>query len=104
MSEPQLLKHSTVTFRRPVLNSAVKSSNELYAPAVCGGEVNIRRFQVTVEEIPEPHEVLCERLQYLWEHSCNVEDTLPIQMEAKKIGYILRGNRGDAFKSFRKER
>lgn len=58
------------------------------------GMVRVRRYRITVEEIEEPVEVLAERLQYLWDHSKNHHDTMPLRKEAEKIGYTLQGERG----------
>lgn len=74
------------------------STSNLERPSVCGGEVFYKRYRYTIEEVQEPYEVITGRLQFLWETSTNLADTIPLQVEARKLGYALRGNRGDAHK------
>ena len=59
------------------------------------GKVNIRKTRVTFEVIEEPIEVLCDRLQNLWDHSDNYHDYDPIQNVAKSLKYELIGSRGN---------
>jgi hypothetical protein len=63
-------------------------------PSAFNGIVRIRKKRITVEEVDEPIEVLCERLQKLWENTDNHHLYQPILTEAEKLGYKLKGEFG----------
>ena len=55
-------------------------------PTCFGGVVNVTRFRVVVEEIPEPKEAIQARLQKLWDESDNMHHMKPLQREAERLG------------------
>jgi hypothetical protein len=59
------------------------------APSVGNGEVSVRRFRITVEEIAEPVEVLAERLRGLWRGTTNHHHWDPLKAEARRLGVTL---------------
>lgn len=61
---------------------------------VHNGQVNVKRYRVTIEEIVEPQEIYQERLQHLWEASKSHLERTPLQIAAKELGYSLEGERG----------
>jgi hypothetical protein len=63
-------------------------------PSVWNGEVKIRRYRITIEEIPESVEVLADRLQTLWDLSDKYHHSEPLLNAAKRLGYALKGDRG----------
>ena len=63
-------------------------------PSCWNGCVQIRRYRVTVEEIAEPREVLCARLQTLWDECDNHHHRLPLKCAAAALGYALNGDAG----------
>lgn len=64
-------------------------------PTCFNGIVSIQKYKITVEPIIDTSEVLAERLQKLWDEATNYHHWIPIQNEAKKIGYTLKGNAGN---------
>lgn len=69
------------------------------APSCWNGEVRIRRYQVRIEEIEEPVDVLAARLQKLWEECDNHHEWTPIKSEARKLGVSLIGLPGSKAKA-----
>lgn len=63
-------------------------------PFVFNGEVRVRRYRITVEEIESPVEVLAERIQALWDEADNHHHWTPLRNAAKEIGYELVGSPG----------
>lgn len=63
-------------------------------PTCFNGVVKIHKFKITIEPIDEPKDVLCERLQDLWDKCDNYHHWTPIKNMAKKIGYELKGEVG----------
>lgn len=51
--------------------------------------VSIRRYRITVEEIPEPVEVLHARLLHLWRKCDNHHEKRNLLAEAASLGYEL---------------
>lgn len=58
-------------------------------PSCMNGQVSIKRYRLTVEEIEEPIEVLHERLRKLWRQETNPHRWGPIKSEAKRLGLDL---------------
>lgn len=58
-------------------------------PFCFNGMVGVKRYRVTVEEIPETKEVLEARFRKLWEDSRNHHDFQPLQAAAKALGVEL---------------
>jgi hypothetical protein len=59
------------------------------------GNVEVRKYRVTIEEIEEPVEVLRERLQDLWDHmQYNMHSHAPMQAVAADLGFELEGSMG----------
>lgn len=54
-------------------------------PFCWNSEVNIKKYSVIIEEIPETKEVYAERLQKLWEECDNSHHHQPIKAEAVKL-------------------
>ena len=56
--------------------------------ATCfNGNVNVRKYKVTIELIEEPNELIIERLQKLWDECDNYHHWTPLRIEAKKYNY-----------------
>lgn len=68
-------------------------------PSVFNGWVRVRRYRVTVEEVPEPLEVLRSRLQTLWDECDNHHHWTPLKKAAAEIGCELIGSAGSKRKS-----
>ena len=64
-------------------------------PSSFNGEVRIKKFKVTIEEVEEPNEVYCKRIQQLWDYCNNHHHWTPIQNVAKELGYTLQGRVGN---------
>lgn len=64
-------------------------------PSSFNGWVRIKRYRITVEEIEEPKEVLCERLQKLWDECDNSHQWESLKATAKNLGYELKGSAGN---------
>lgn len=64
-------------------------------PNCFNGIVSIQKYKITVEPIIDTNEVLAERLQKLWDETTNYHHWTPIENEAKKIGYTLKGSAGN---------
>lgn len=62
------------------------TSNE---PSCFNGDVKIRKYKITIEEVEEPIEVLQQRLQKLWDECDNMHHWQPLQHAAKRLGYTL---------------
>ena len=58
-------------------------------PNVWNGEVSVKRYRITVEEIEEPAEVLKERLQALLKRRGHIDDVDAIRAEANRLGITL---------------
>ena len=63
-------------------------------PTAFNGVVRIRKYRIRCEEVPESTEMLCNRLQELWDKCDNFHHWNPIKSEAKKLGYELKGSAG----------
>ena len=59
-------------------------------PSSFNGNVEVRKYRVTVELIDEPDEVICGRIQKLWDECKNHHHWLPLQAAAKKYGLELK--------------
>lgn len=80
------------TFRR---FGAYEISNMSQSEPSCfNGDVRVRRYRITVEEITEPDDVIAARIQKLWDESDNHHHYDPLRRAAAEIGYELQGDRG----------
>ena len=61
-------------------------------PSSLNGNIEFRKYKVTVEDIEEPFEVLSERLQLMWDKCDNFHHWNPLKAAAKSIGYELQGS------------
>lgn len=59
-------------------------------PSSFNGDVQVRKYRVTVELIDEPDEVIRERIQKLWDECENHHHWQPLKNEAKKYGLELK--------------
>ncbi len=71
---------------------------QIKEPSCFNGNVNIRKYKITIEPIEEPNEVLAERLQKLWGECDNHHHWAPLKSAALQIGYELKGNAGSLWK------
>ena len=58
-------------------------------PSCFNDDIRIRRYRVTVYEIPEPTEVLATRLRKLWRECDNYTHWESMKFQAKKLGIEL---------------
>ena len=63
-------------------------------PTSFNGDVRIKKYKITIEEVIEPQEVYEQRIQELWDKCDNMHHYTPIKNTAKKLGYELKGNQG----------
>jgi len=76
---------SIETFRKI---GSYEMSNLKSNEATCfNGNVNVRKYKVTIELIEEPNELIIERLQKLWDECDNDHYWTPLRIEAKKYNY-----------------
>jgi hypothetical protein len=68
------------------------------SPSVINGDVRIKKYKITIEEIGEPKEIYEQRLQELWDNCDNHHRWNPLRNEAKKLNYELIGNAGNKLK------
>lgn len=59
-------------------------------PAAYNGLVQVKRYRVTVEEIEEPDEVICSRLQRLWDECKNHHVSRDLARYAKQYNYQFK--------------
>ena len=64
-------------------------------PWVISGTVCVHLYRYTCEQVPETHEVICQRLEELWTHSKNKHEITPLEVAAREFGYVYRGNWGE---------
>lgn len=79
------------TYLRPHLNG---QDYEQDTPSAFNGEIRIRRFRITVEEVEESNDILCERLQSLWEQGGSWQLEAIFKEAADELGYKLQGTYG----------
>lgn len=63
-------------------------------PSCFNGNVSVKKFKITIEEIEEPKEIIAERLQKLWDECSNWYYWDPLKYAAKKIEYELKNQPG----------
>lgn len=63
-------------------------------PTCFNGDIRIKRYRITIEEIQEPNVILGQRLQKLWEECDNWHHHDNLITTAKEIGWVLQGDRG----------
>ncbi len=75
------------TFRElsPYLQRELEREN----PSCFNGDVSVKKYRITIEEISEPISVIAERLQKLWDESNNIHHRDPLRAAAAQIGYSL---------------
>jgi hypothetical protein len=78
------------TFRN-IGNCAISNLTQK-EPSCFNGSVSVVKYRVTVEVIEEPVEVLQERVRKLWRETKNMHHWMPLQNEAKKLGFELDRN------------
>lgn len=71
------------------VNSGAIESLTRKAPNVWNGQVNIKRYKITIEEIEEPKELLRERLIALLNQKTHISHPSSIRAEARKLGIEL---------------
>lgn len=81
------LPHSFETFRRP--SSFSVGQWEQKEPDCFNSIVSIRKYRITIEEIPESKDVLIERLRKLWRENDNHHHYGPLRAEAVQLGIVL---------------
>jgi len=59
-------------------------------PSCFNGNVRVRKYKVTIEEIKEPDEVIAERVQKMWDACDNMHHRSPLKDMAKTVGLDLR--------------
>ena len=67
---------------------------ETNKPSSFNEEVNIKKYKFTIEEIKEPREILCKRIEALWIHENNFHQYQPLKKEAEKLNYKFKGEFG----------
>ena len=82
-----LVRRSFETFRRP--DAYVESQLTQHEPSCFNGQVSVRRYRVTFEEVEEPGEVLIERVRKLWRETDNFHHWEPLQATARELGIEL---------------
>ena len=68
-------------------------------PSSFNGNIRIKKYKVTIEEIIEPKEVYEQRIQDLWDKCNNLHHWKPIHDKAKQLNYELKGNAGNKNKN-----
>ena len=67
-------------------------------PSCFNGMVRVKRYRITIKEIPEDREMIVARLQNLWDISDNRHDHEPLIHAAKIRDYEYKGDRGRGLK------
>lgn len=80
------------TFRK--LSSYDISNIKKDEPSSFNGNIEFRKYKVTVEPVDESFEILSERLQTMWDKCDNFHHWNPLNSAAKSIGYELQGSAG----------
>jgi hypothetical protein len=75
------------TFRRPSIYQVSNMTQD--RPSCFNGNVEIKRYRVTFEEIEEPIEVLRDRVKELWRHCDNSHHWEPLKTVARGLGIEL---------------
>ncbi len=86
------MKQQFETFR--VLGAYDTGNLTSKEPSCFNGNVSIKKYRITIEEVEEPKEVYEQRLQKLWDECDNSHHLKPLRSEAKNIGYELVGDAG----------
>lgn len=63
-------------------------------PSCFNGMINVEKYKITIEKIKEPAEVVCARIQKLWDENDNMHNWACIQHKAKEYSYELKGMGG----------
>jgi hypothetical protein len=89
-------KNTTVSFETFRNISGYEQSNLTSDnPTSFNGDVRIKKYRVTIEEIVESDEVYIERIQDLWDTCDNMHHWTPIENVAKSLGYELKNKFGN---------
>ena len=86
------MKKAFETFRE-ISDYQIESITERH-PSCFNGNVQVKKFRVTIEEIVESKEIIAERLQKLWDKCSNWHHWDPLKFAAKKIKYELKNDPG----------
>ena len=70
------------------------------SPSCFNSNVRVERYKVTIEKIEEPKEVICARIQTIWDECDNHHNWRSIEEKANKYGYELKGHAGSNRKKF----
>jgi len=81
------------TFRE--LGSFTVSGLTQKEPSSLNGRICVEKYKVTIELVKEPEEVICRRLQDLWDKCDNYHEWEPLENMAKKYNYIFKGEVGN---------
>ena len=93
---PEIPKvRSFETFRK--IGNCEESNLRQNGPS-CINSLRVKKYRVTIEEIDEPDEVICQRLQYLWDNTTNHHHADRLISAAQKYGYKLVGSMGNKVK------
>ena len=79
---------SIETFRNP--NAYWLRQLKQDEPSAFNGNVEVRKYRVTVELIDEPDDVIRARIQKLWDECDNHHHWQPLKNAAKKYGLELK--------------
>ncbi len=80
------------TFRK--LSSYDISNIKKDEPSSFNGNIEFRKYKITVEPVDESFEVLSERLQLMWDKCDNFHHWDPLKAAAKSIEYELQDSPG----------
>lgn len=89
---PDFEKTEVETFLSP--QTIIKDLNLSHLPNVHNGILNFRKYSVTIELVEESHEVLIERLQYLWDKCGTMGNAETLRVAAVALAYKLIGEWG----------
>lgn len=62
---------------------------------VFNGYVSVEKYRVRVELVEESREVICARLQELWDTTQNSHHWAPLKEKAAEFNYELKGGPGN---------
>ena len=82
------IENDIITFETFRKMGSYEMGNLKSNEATCfNGNVNVRKYKVTIELIEEPNELIIKRLQKLWDECDNDHYWTPLRIEAKKYNY-----------------
>lgn len=92
-SGPAQLGKSVETFNAHVARSPFDFFAQRSEPTCFNGIVDVRRYKITVELVPESDDVVYQRILGMWETTSNHHEWGPLQAAAKEIGRELPHDR-----------